>query len=349
MSQPLVLVTGGSGFVGTHVLLALLQSSSTYRLRSTLRSLTRADEVRKQLVGGGASESAAAAVEFVTADLLKDDGWDDAVKDCTYVHHVASPFPAAAPKHEDELIRPAREGTLRVLRAAKRAGTVKRVVVTSSVAAVAYGHDDIGRDFTEEDWSDDKDPSIAAYPKSKTLAERAAWEFVEKEGEGMELAVVNPVGIYGPLLGKDYATSIELVYRLMNGSIPGLPQLQLGVVDVRDVADLHVRCMTDPKAKGQRFIAVAENFVWSVEIAKILKNKLGERAKKVPTWVVPNFLVKLLGVFDPTVRMITPELGKSKNASNEKAKRDLGWKPRSNEECIVATAESLEKLGMVKK
>lgn len=348
MSQPTVLVTGGSGFVGAHTVLALLQTSS-YRVRTTVRSLSRADEVRKQLIEGGASQEAADSVEFVAADLNKDDGWEQAIEGCIYVHHVASPFPASAPKHEDELIKPAREGTLRVLKAAKKAGTVKRVIVTSSVAAVAYGNDDLNRPFTEEDWSNDKDPKIGAYQKSKTLAERAAWEYIEKEGGEMELTVVNPVGIFGPILAKDYATSIELIYRLMNGALPGAPQLSLGLVDVRDVADLHVRAMTDPKAKGQRFIAVAGDSLWVADIAKILKDRLGDRAKKVPTRTLPNFLLRLVGMVDPTVRLIVPELGKKRNSSNEKAKRELGWNPRNNEECIVSTAESLLKFGMVKK
>ena len=347
MSQPLVLVTGGSGFVGAHVIIALIATSS-YRIRTTVRSLSRADEVRKQLLGGGASQEGVDGVEFTAADLTKDDGWEQAAEGCTYVHHVASPFPASTPKHEDDLIIPAREGTLRVLRAAKKAGTVKRVVVTSSVAAVAYGHDDLQRPFTEEDWSNDKSPKIPAYPKSKTLAERAAWDFIEKEGGDMELATVNPVGIFGPILGKNYATSIELVYRLMNGAMPGLPQLNFGIVDVRDVADLHLRAMTDPKAKGQRFIAIGEDSMWIEDIAKILRNRLGARAKKVPTRVLPNFLVKLVGYVDPTVKLVVPELGQKRNSSAEKAKRELGWKPRSNEEAVIASAESLEKFGMVK-
>ena len=348
MAQPLVLVTGGSGFVGAHTILALL-STSNYRIRTTVRSLSRADEVRKQLLEGGASEDAANSVEFVAADLMKDDGWEQAVDNCTYVHHVASPFPPGAPKHEDDLIIPAREGTLRVLRAAKKARTVKRIVVTSSFAAIGYGHDEPNKTFTEEDWSNDKDPNITAYPKSKTLAERAAWDYIEKEGGDMELAVVNPVGIFGPVLSKGYATSLELFIRLMNGQLPGVPQLTFGLVDVRDVADLHVRAMTDPKAKGQRFIATAEDFMEVVAIAKTMKRKLGSRAKKVPTMTLPNFLLRLVGMVDPTVKLIVPELGRKSNASNEKAKRELGWNPRSNEELIVETVDSLEKFGLVKK
>lgn len=346
-NKPLVLVTGGSGFIGAHCLLALIKTSS-YRLRTTVRSTSKTSSVKSQLEYGGADPASVNAIEFCEADLTKDDGWDAAVAGCDYILHVASPFPPKAPKDENELIIPAREGTLRVLRAAKKAGVVKRVVITSSVAAVAYGHDDVTRPFTEEDWSN-VDAGIPAYPKSKTLAERAAWDYAKQEG--LELSVVNPVGVYGPLLGKEqYSTSIELIIRLMNGSIPGLPDIGFGVVDVRDVADLHLRAMTDPKAAGERFIAVAgENEAMKVqEIAMVLKERLGSKASKVPTRVVPHFVVKLLGMFDPTVRMIVPDLGKRKISSNKKAKEVLGWEPISSADSVVATAESLEKLGMIK-
>lgn len=348
-NKSLVLVTGGSGFVAVHCLLVLLNTSS-YRLRTTIRSSSKASSVKSQLKVGGANDAAIEAIDFVETDLTKDEGWDRAVADCSYVLHVASPFPPKAPKHEDELIIPAREGTLRVLRAAKRVGTVKRIVLTSSVAAVGYGHSDVSRPFTEEDWSN-VDAGIPAYPKSKTLAERAAWNFIEQEGGGMELSVVNPVGVYGPLFASEsYSTSIELVLRLMNGSIPGLPDIGFGVVDVRDVADLHLRAMTDPKAKGERFIAVAgDNEALTVqEIAMVLKERLGSKASKVPTLVVPNFVVKMLGFFDPTVRMIVPDLGKRRISSNRKAKEVLEWQPRSVADSVVATAESLEQLGMLK-
>ncbi|KAI9703083.1 MAG: hypothetical protein M1820_005955 [Bogoriella megaspora] len=349
-SKPLVLVTGGSGFIGAHCLLALI-STSSYRLRTTVRSLSKSDFVKSQLKVGGASDDSINAVEIVAANLDKDDGWEAAVAGCTYVHHVASPFPPKAPKHEDELVIPAREGTLRVLRAAKKAG-VRRVVITSSVAAVGYGHKEIFRTFTEEDWSI-TDGDIPPYPKSKTLAERAAWDYIEKEGGDMELSVINPVGVFGPILGKEqYSSSIELVVRLMNGAMPGLPDIAFGVVDVRDVADLHLRAMTDPKAKGERFIAAAgdgENAMSAAEMAKVLKERLGERAKHVPTRTVPNFLVRTLGFFDPTIKLIVGDLGKRRSSSNKKAKEVLGWEPRSREGSLVASAESLETFGMLKK
>jgi len=189
---------------------------------------------------------------------------------------------------------------------------------------------------------------VMPYTKSKTLAERAAWDFIAREGSGLELAVVNPVGVFGPVLGADYATSILLVQRMLDGSLPGLPRMSFGVVDVRDVADLHLRAMTSPVAKGERFLAVAGDFMWIVEIAKVLKERLGDAAKRVPTRELPNWLVRLAALKDPAVKQIIPELGKWKNATSEKAKRVLGWTPRSREDCLVATAESMIRLGLVK-
>ena len=261
--------------------------------------------------------------------------------------HIASPFPAGIPKHEDELIVPARDGALRVLRAARDAG-VKRVVLTSSFAAIGYGHPERRAPFDETTWTN-LDVSVAAYTKSKTLAERAAWDFIAREGGGLELSVVNPVGVFGPVLGADYATSIQLVQRLMTGSMPGCPRLRFGVVDVRDVVDLHLRAMADPAANGERFLAVAGDFLRVQEMARVLKARLGDAARKVPTRELPDWLVKLVAMFDPTVRQIVPDLGKYKNATSAKAQRLLGWAPRSNDDALVATAESLLRLGLLKR
>jgi dihydroflavonol-4-reductase len=262
------------------------------------------------------------------------------------VLHVASPFPAGAPSNEDELIVPAREGTMRVLRAARDAG-VRRVVLTSSFAAIGYGHEQRTMPFDEADWTDPSAKGASAYVKSKTLAERAAWEFIAGPGADLELSVINPVAVFGPALGPDYSTSILLVKRLMDRSIPGSPRLYFGVVDVRDVADLHLRAMTDSAARGERFLAVAGPSMSIRDIAMVLKNRMGAAAKRVPTRQVPDWLVRLAALRDPTLRQILPELGKVKNASNEKAKRLLGWIPRSNETAIVATAESLLRLGLL--
>jgi dihydroflavonol-4-reductase len=286
-------------------------------------------------------------LSFFAADLENDAGWREAVAGSDYVLHVASPLPPSVPKHEDELIVPAREGTLRVLRASRDAG-VKRVVLTSSFAAIGYGHKVRETPFNETDWTDPNGDDVAPYSKSKTLAERAAWDFLVREGRGLELSVINPVGVFGPVLGADYSASILLVQRMMDGAMPGAPQLYFGAVDVRDVAELHIRAMAHPAAKGERFLAVAGEFLTMLDIAKILKARLGASAKRVPTRQLPNWMVRLAALRDPAVKLILPELGKKKNATNEKARRLLGWEPRSNEEAIAATAESLVRLGLLK-
>ena len=343
MAGELVLVTGGSGFIGAHCILQLLQAG--YQVRTTVRSLAREADVRAMLRTGGVD--AGDRLSFVAADLTADAGWPEAVAGCAYVLHVASPFPQSLPKHEDDLIVPAREGALRVLRAARDAG-VKRVVLTSSFAAIGYGQKLQNAPFTEENWTDPNGPDVRPYTKSKTLAERAAWDFIAREGGGLELSVVNPVGVLGPVLGPDYSTSILLVQRLMDGAMPGCPRLIFGIVDVRDVADLHIRAMTDPAAKGERFLALTGDFMSMQEIAKILKARMGPAARRVPTNQLPDFLVRLAAMRDPAVQQILPELGKYKNGSNEKARRLLGWAPRSREDAIVATAESMIALGLLK-
>jgi nucleoside-diphosphate-sugar epimerase len=337
-----VLVTGGSGFVGVHCILQLVDAG--HRVRTTVRNLEREKDVRTMLKQGGSEPGGRLSV--VAADLESDAGWPEAVAGCDYVLHVASPFPAGVPKHDDELIVPAREGALRVLRAARDAG-VKRVVLTSSFAAIGYGHPVRSAPFDETTWTDLTGDGLTAYVKSKTLAERAAWDFIAKEGGGLELSVINPVGIFGPVLGPDYSTSILIVQRLMTGAVPGCPRLYFGVVDVRDVADLHLRAMTHPGARGERFLAVAGDFMAMVEIAQVLKRRMGDRAKRVPTRQLPDWLVRLAAFRDPAVKLILPELGKVKNATNRKAKQVLGWEPRSNEDAIVATAESMLQLGLL--
>jgi nucleoside-diphosphate-sugar epimerase len=345
MSGELVLVTGGSGFIGVHCILQLLASG--YRVRTTVRSLDRELSARAMLEAGGASPHA--NVTFVSADLMSDAGWPQAVAGCDFVLHVAAPFPLAVPKHEAELLIPAREGTLRVLRAARDAG-VKRVVLTSSFAAIGYGQKPTDRPFSEENWTD-PDGGVTAYAKSNTMAERAAWDFIAREGGKMELSVVNPVGVFGPVLGRDsstYSTSIHILQRMLDGAIPGSPRLSFGVVDVRDVADLHVRAMTHLAAKGQRFLAVAGDFMTMQEVARLLKARMGDAAARVPTRVLPDWLLRLIAKVDPLVQEIVPELGKVQQATSAKARRVLGWRPRSNEDSIVATAESLIRLGVLR-
>jgi nucleoside-diphosphate-sugar epimerase len=336
-----VLVTGGSGFIATHCILQLVAQG--HRVRTTVRDLKREANVRAMLTVGGGDPGD--QLTFAAADLQQDAGWPEAVAGCEYVLHVASPFPPTAPKHEDELIIPAREGALRVLKAAGAAG-VKRVVLTSSFAAVGYGKALQAEPYTEKDWTDTSAP-LSAYTKSKTLAERAAWDFVAKAG-APELAVVNPVGVFGPVLSGDYATSILLIQRMMDGAVPGVPRLNFGAVDVRDVADLHIRAMTNPAARGERFLAVAGDFLPMIQMARILKARMGAAAKRVPTRQLPSWLVRLGQFTDPSIKLIVPELDRPKNATSEKAQRLLGWAPRSAEEAIVATAESLVRLGLLR-
>jgi nucleoside-diphosphate-sugar epimerase len=338
-----ILVTGGSGFIGSHCILQLLAAG--HRVRTTVRNLEREGGVRAMLKEGGAEPGD--RLSFLAADLEDDAGWSDAVAGCEYVLHVASPFPPNLPEHEDDLIVPAREGALRVLRASRDAG-VRRVVLTSSFAAIGYGREPQGAPFDETSWTDPDGDDVLPYVKSKTLAERAAWDFIADAGGDLELSVVNPVGVFGPVLGPDYSTSILLVHRLMDGAMPGCPRLHFGVVDVRDVADLHIRAMTHPAARGERFLAVAGDFLSIRDIARVLKARMGASAKRVPTWRLPDWLVRIAAIRDPAVKQILPELGKRKNATHEKARRRLGWAPRSNEEAIVATAESLVRLGLLK-
>src|SRR3954453_2743246 len=285
----IVLVTGGSGFVGVHTILQLLAAG--HEVRTTLRHPERNMDVLAMLREGGAPS--ADRLSFFTADLTQDAGWGEASAGCDYVLHVASPLSSSVPRDENELIIPARDGTLRVLRAAREAGG-KRFVITSSRAAVAYGHKPQSQPFDESNWTNlDGGAEVQPYVKSKTLAERAAWDFIAKEGGGLELSVVNPVGVFGPALGPDYSTSILLIQRLMDGAMPGCPRLSFGVVDVRDVADLHLRAMTPPAAKGERFLAVAGDFLSVRDIARVLKRRLGTAARRVPTWQFPNWMVRI--------------------------------------------------------
>lgn len=338
-----VLVTGGTGFVGVHCMLQLLEKG--YLVRATLRSITRKNEVLEMLKTGGIRSSE--QLEFIEADLTKDAGWDEAVKDCAYVLHVASPISLRIPKHEDELIRPATDGTIRVLKAARNAG-VERVVMTSNFGAVGYSHTDTSRLITEEDWTNPREKGLSAYNKSKVLAEMAAWDFMHREGGKLELAVINPMGIFGPSLGPDLSSGFELLKRVMDGSLKRIPNITLGIVDVRDVADLHIRAMTHPSAKGQRFLALAGGILTLPEIARFLKQRMGDAGGRISTKVMPDWVVRVAALFSPVARNVAPQLGRYRNASNEKARTLLGWQPRSNQEALLATADSLVRYGAVK-
>jgi dihydroflavonol-4-reductase len=320
-----VLVTGGSGYMGTQLIAALLRDGR--RVRATVRSLEREADVRAAVRRGDADDS---GLEVVVADLTADEGWTAAAAGCEEVHHVATPIPAAQPDDPDELIVPAREGTLRALRAARDAGA-RRVVLTSSFAAVGYSPKP-DAEYTEADWTDPDMPGLPAYPRSKTIAERAAWDFIEREGGETELVVVNPTFILGPTLTTQVRSSLQLTKAMLDGTMPVVRRQRFGVADVRDVADLHIRAMAAPEAAGKRFLALADGPTISfLEMAQILRERLGPLAERVPTEEAP-------GPEPP--RLII---------HNDRAREELGWRPRPAETTIVETAESLRDLGLLEK
>jgi dihydroflavonol-4-reductase len=336
-----VLVTGGSGYIAGFCIAQLLREG--WSVRATVRSLAREAEVRKAI---GRLVDPGDRLSFRAADLGADAGWTEAAAGCTYVQHVASPLPSSNPKSDDELVIPARDGAMRVLRAARDAG-VKRVVMTSSVAAIAYGRGGRATPHTEGDWTDEKNrKDSAAYERSKTIAERAAWDFMQCEGGALELTTVNPGAVLGPVLGQDYSASLEIVKLILQGALPACPRFGFPIVDVRDVADLHYRAMLAPNAAGQRFIAAGE-FLWMADVAKVLKAHLPKWKKKIPTSTLPDLMLRLAAMGDPIVRGRLFELGKVRKASSEKARRELGWSPRSEAQSIRDTADSLIAIGAV--
>ncbi|MBI1359002.1 MAG: NAD-dependent epimerase/dehydratase family protein [Alphaproteobacteria bacterium] len=336
-----VLVTGGTGFIAQHCILALLAAG--YRVKTTVRLLAREGEVRANLKAGGAEPGD--QLGFVVADLGSDAGWAEAAAGCAYAFHGASPTPSGNQATEDDWVRPAVDGNLRLLRAARDAG-LRRVVLTSAFGAIGAGHKPLGRPFVETDWSD-LNGDIAPYQKSKTLAERAAWDFIAREGGKLELASVNPTMVLGPALGPDYSHSIRTIKQMLDGQ-PGYPKIKTCVVDVRDVADLHIRAMTDPAANGERFLATSGKSLWLAEIAALLKDHLGAAASHVSTRTLPNLLVRSMAMTNPAMKGLGPLLGCDLDASGEKARRLLGWAPRSREDAILASAESLVRLGLVR-
>jgi len=330
----IVLVSGGSGFLGGWCVVELLRQG--YAVRTTVRDLAREAEVRSAVA---TQVDAGERLTVLAADLLADDGWAEAVAGCGHVLHVASPFPPVQPKDPDELIVPAREGTLRVLRAALDAG-VERIVVTSSVAAITgSGKAVSGRPLDERDWSDPENMEMTPYARSKTIAELAAWELARERGATEKLTTVNPGAIIGPVLGAGRSYSLQAIERLLGG-MPGVPRIGFNFVDVRDVADLEIRAMTAPEAGGERLIAV-DDFMWMSEVAAVLRERLGDDAAKVPTRAVPNLLVRAMALFDPGVRSIVGQLGRKTTISSEKARTQLGWSPRPLAETIAECAQSL--------
>lgn len=336
MSKGKVLVTGASGYIAGFIIKAL--AAQGWQVRGTIRSSARAADVRAAL---GLPD-----LELVACDLMSDAGWAEAMVAIDFVQHIASPIPTGEPRNPDDLIIPAREGALRALRFAHAAG-VKRVVMTSSMAAIAYGHGEARAPFTEADWSNVDSLDAYAYIKSKTLAERAARDWMAASGQGMEYVSINPAAVLGPVLGPDFSTSLEVVKKLLDGALPGLPRLGFGVVDVRDVAELHIMAMTTPGLDGERFIAQGR-FMWLREVAEVLKAGLGQQARSVPTRGLPDWLLKLLANFDATVKMVVPELGRRREASAAHALERLGWKTRDETATILDCAHSLIEKGLVK-
>jgi dihydroflavonol-4-reductase len=334
-----VLVSGGSGYIAGFLIRQLLAEG--WQVHTTVRSPAREVALRP-LLGGDA-----ATLRFFTADLTSDRGWAEAMAGCSHVAHVASPFSTDAPKHENELIVPAREGVLRALRFARAAG-VTRFVQTSSVAAVAYGHPrGEARRYTEADWTDPDGPGVYAYVKSKTMAERAARDWIAGEGGAMEFVSVNPSAVLGPVWSDDFSASIEAVRQLLAGLLPGCPDLGFGIVDVRDVADLHVRALTAPGIAGERFIA-AGPFMKLIDIARVLKARLPTESRKVPVRRLPDWLVRIAALFNPMIRQVVGELGNVRDTDASHAFEVLGWKTRPVEDSIVDCARSLIDLGVVK-
>lgn len=330
-----VLVTGGTGFLGGWCTAELLRHG--HEVRTTVRGLEREPAVRATISAAGVD--AGSRLSVVAADLMSDAGWAEAVDGCRYVLHVASPFPPEQPKDPQELIVPARDGAIRVLRAALGGG-VERVVLTSSVAAIRGSRASSPTSpYSEADWTDGNDPSLTPYVRSKALAERAAWDLVQDAGATERLATVTPGAIIGPTLNQDHSYSLQAIQRLLTG-MPAAPRIGFTFVDVRDVADLHIRAMTDPAAGGERFIGT-DRWLWTAEVATILREHLGDAANKVPTRVAPDCLVRLMARFDGSIRSIVGDLGKRSWISSDKARTALGWTTRPVESSIEDTARSL--------
>jgi dihydroflavonol-4-reductase len=329
-----VLVTGGTGYVAGWCIVELLRRG--YAVRTTVRSLSKEQAVRATIAS---AIDPGDRLRFVAADLTSDAGWDAAVAGCDYVLHVASPLGGDTSNDPDALIIPARDGALRVLRAATKAG-VKRVVMTSACAAASpplYSEDGV----TDESlWTDPEDKRLSAYRKSKTVSELAAWQFMREYAGPTTLATILPGAVFGPVLSADNVGTAQVIGRLLQGRMPGIPRLAFEVVDVRDLADVHIRAMTAEQAAGQRFIAVSE-FMWMKDIAQVLRAKLGGSARKIPTRTLPDFVLRLLARFDPEIRAIAPGLGRKNRHTSEKARRLLGWRPRPAAETVVDCAESL--------
>lgn len=339
-----VLVTGGTGFVGLRIILQLLQKG--YNVKTTIRSLKSKDSIIETLKVNGINSFE--NLSFIEATLEKDDNWAEAMKDCTYVLSVASPVFFEIPKDENEAMKPAIEGILRILKFARNAN-VKRVIMTSSFGAVGFSHTNKNTETTEADWTDPNLKGLSAYEKSKGLSERAAWDFIKREGGNLEFATINPVAILGPSLNKHISGSFDILKHLLNGSMKVVPNIALNIVDVRDVADLHIRAMINPNANGQRFIASANGQISMPEIAVFLKKKMPDVATKVSLKILPDWVLHLAALFNPQAKAGAMFLKVNRNVSNANAKKSLNWSPiATNEESILAAMESIIKYGIIK-
>jgi nucleoside-diphosphate-sugar epimerase len=342
MPQQRVLVTGGSGFIGGHVVLAALAQG--HRVRTTVRSLDREGAVRASLTDAGMK--AGDRLEFVAADLTCDDGWPEALDAIDHVIHVASPVMTGHVEDEKKVLVPAREGALRVLRAARDA-SVARVVLTSAFHAVAWGHAHDDHIFTEEDWTVLDGPGTDAYGRSKTLAERAAWDFIAEQGTELELTALLPVAVMGPVLSPEVSGANRVVQRLLAGQMPGILNLYFPVVDVRDIASAHVTAMTAPRAAGQRFLLGSDPALKMAEIAGILRAQLGQAAARVPTEIIPDDTVRASAETNPALRSAVGDLGYARRFSTGKARDVLGWDPRPSKHAVIAAGQSMIDRGMI--
>jgi dihydroflavonol-4-reductase len=341
-SKPRVLVTGASGFIAMHCVVQLLEQG--YPVRGTLRSQEKERHLREVISQHGETGN---HLELVPGDLLKDDGWQNATAGCDYVLHVASPFPLELPKNEDDIIIPAVEGTLRVLRAASSSG-VKRLVLTSSIVAIMNGHTNYEKVYDENDWSN-LEGKMTPYPKSKTLAEKAAWDFVDQRASSnpIEMSVINPGFVMGPLLdGRSLGTSAETVRKILAGEYPGIGRIMFSIVDVRDVAAAHIAAMTNPNAAGKRYICAVDS-IWFKEMCEILHHRFADQGYKIPTRELPDILIRLFALVDTSAQSVVDDLGRELIFSNQRIKKELNWQPRSAEEAVLAMAESLIQLGVV--
>ncbi len=334
-SERRVFVTGGNGFVAGHTIAQLLRQG--YQVTTSMRDSSRQQLLQDQLAK---ADIPSAALTVVQADLLEDAHWHDAMAGCDYVLHLASPLLMHDPKDENDVIQPAVQGTLRILSTAQEVG-VKRVVMTSNFGAVGYSHTDRHSIITEESWTNPQQKGLSVYNKSKVLAERAAWDYIASHGHGLELAVINPMAIFGPMLSNKMSAGHQLLQKLINGGMARIPDIQLGIVDVRDVADLHIRAMLSDRAAGQRFLALAGGNMTLLQIAQLVRRERPALSQRTSLTALPTWQLKLAALFSAQAKALLPMAGVYRHASNDKARNLLGWQPRNNEQAVLAAVQSL--------